>query len=401
MQTQPTKDAWDLLAERTQRASRLLGSTTWNDIRIVSSRNRVTLKPGLSRLIGLSLFIAFGTLLIYLDITQSRHPFAGVLFGLLFIAAAFLLSNYIKHISWETGGSDILISYDLGPFHKKLKLSRNQLIARLDFCRQDIADTTVRKGAVTLCLERTDCSKPQVIIAISGKGTNLSKAFEKLNDFLSGQNTDSTLVEVTLAQGQQTLIPAYTDVDNSFRGQKSRNIVSLSNDMIILKRCWPDTIILSLGVGFAIFLLVGPYFLYKQEKVKDWSFWITEIIAPLMGLCLFVWYSHDLIQFYREWYLVADKKTDALMLSGVIPSISNPSMLCNLSAIGAFQLCSFISPGKNRDTTFYKLYAVLNNPLGTRLNMYCSTDREQISEQARLLAKFLNVPFYDHVLTSD
>jgi hypothetical protein len=401
MRRQPTKDAWDLLAEKTQRASQLLGNATWNDIRIVSGRNRVTLKPRLSQLIGFLFFVPLGTVIIYLSITQSRNPFVGILFGLLFIAVAFLLSNYIKHISWETGGNDILISYDLGPFYKKLKLSRGQLIARLDYCKQDMGRTNVRKGAVKLCLERTDCSKPQVIIAISGKGTNLNKAFEELNDFLSGQSTDSTLAEVTLAQGQQTLIPAYADVEGGFSGQKSREIVMSSDDMIILKRCWPDTIILSLGVGFAIFLLVGPYFLYKQEKVKDWSFWIIEIIVPLIGLCLFVWYSHDLIQFYRGWYLTADKKTDALMLSGVMPAISKPSILCNLSAIGAFQLCSFISHGKKYDTTFYKLHAVLNNPLGTRLTMYCSTDREQITEQAKLLAKFLNVPFYDHVLASD
>jgi hypothetical protein len=89
------------------------------------------------------------------------------------------------------------------------------------------------------------------------------------------------------------------------------------------------------------------------------------------------------------------------MLSGIMPAFGKSSMLCHLSAIGAFQLCSFISPGKNQDTTFYKLHAVLNNPLGTRLTMYSSTDREQISEQAKSLAKFLNVPFYDHVLASD
>jgi hypothetical protein len=401
MRRHPTKDAWDLLAERTQRASKLLGSTTWNDIRIVSGRNRVTVKPSVNQFMAFLLFAAIGFLFIYIDITQSRHPFAGILFGLFCVAFAFFNLSYIKHISWETGGNDILISYGLGPFHKKLKLDKRQLKARLDICSQDIRRTNVRKGAVTFCLERTDCSKPQVNIAISGKGTNLSKAFEKLNEFLGGQNTDAALVEITLAQGQQTLIPAYTDVERGFSGQKSREIVMSSDDMIIMKRCWPDTIILSLGVGFAIFLLVGPYFLYKQEKVKDWSFWIIEIISPLMGLCLFVWYSHDLIQFYRGWYLVADKKTDALMLSGVIPSISNPSILCSLSTIGAFQLCSFISHGKNYDTTFYKLHAVLNNPLGTRLTMYSSTDREKISEQARLLAKFLNVPFYDHVLASD
>jgi hypothetical protein len=401
MQRQPTKDAWDRLAERTQRASRLLGSATWNDIRIVSSRNRVTLKPSLSQLIGLSLFIAFGTLLIYLDITQSRHPFAGILFGLLFIAVAFLLSNYIKHISWETDGNDILISYDLGPFHKKLKLSRNQLIARLDFCRRDIADTTVRKGAITLCLERTDCPRQQVIIAISGKGINLNKAFEKLSDFLSGQSTNSTLAEVTLAQGQQTLIPAYTNVDNNFSGQKSREIVMFSDDMIILKRCWPDTIILFLGIGMGIFISTGTFFFNKPEAVKNVRFWIIEISAPLMGLCMFAWGLLTIIQFYRKWYLIANKQNDALILSGIMPAFGKSSMLCHLSAIGAFQLCSFISPGKNRDTTFYKLYAVLNNPLGTRLTMYSSMDKEHISEQAIQLAKFLNVPFYDHILASD
>ncbi len=401
MRTHSTKDAWDFLAERTQRAYKLLGSTTWNNIRVVSGPNRVTLKPSVNQLIGFLLFIAFGTSIIYLSITQSSNPLAGILFGLLFIATAFLLSNYIKHISWETGGNDILISYDLGPFYKKLKLDKGQLKARLDICSQDIGRTNVRKGAVTLCLERTDCSKQQIIIAISGKGTNLNKAFEKLNDFLSGQNTDSTLVEVTLAQGQQALIPAYTDVDNSFSGQKSRNIVMLSNDMIILKRCWPDTIIMSLGAGLGIFLSIGPYFVYEQETIRDWRFWITEIIIPFTGLCFFAGFLWTLIKFYRGWYLIANKKNDALILSGVIPTIGKSSTLCHLSAIGAFQLCSFISPGKRTDTTFYKLYAVLNNPLGARLTMYSSMDREQISEQAKLLAKFLNVPFYDHVLASD
>jgi hypothetical protein len=89
------------------------------------------------------------------------------------------------------------------------------------------------------------------------------------------------------------------------------------------------------------------------------------------------------------------------MLSGVMPAFGKSSMLCHLSAIGALQLCSFIIHGKSRDTTYYKLHAVLNNPLGTRLSVLCSADREQISEQAKLLSKFLNVPFYDHVLTSD
>jgi hypothetical protein len=401
MRTHSTKDAWDLLAERTQRASKLLGSTTWNDIRIVSGRNRVTLKPSVNRLIGFLLFIAFGIFIIYLSITQSDNPIAGILFGLLFIGTAFLLSNYVKHISWHTGGNDILISYDLGPFYKKLKLDRSQLIARLDYCKRDIEYTNVRKGAVTLCLERTDCSKQQVIIAISGNGTNLSKAFEKLNEFLGRQNTDSTLVEVTLAQGQQVLIPEYANIDNSFGGEKSRKIVLLSDDMMILKRYWPDTIIMLLGAGLMIFCSIGCCFAFKDEQIWSVRFWITEIIFPLFGLCLFIWYSRQLIQFYRGWYLIANKQNDDLLLSSVMPAIGKSSILCHLSEIGALQLCSFISHGKNQDTTYYKLHTVLNNPLGTRLTMYSSMDREQISEQAKSLAKFLNVPFYDHVLASD
>jgi hypothetical protein len=401
MRTHPTKDAWDLLAERTQRASRLLGSTTWNDIRIVSHYNHVTIKPPISQTIGFIFCIAFGVFIIYLDITESRHPFAGILFGLFCFAFALFNLRYIKHISWETGGNDILISFDLGPFHKKLKFSRSQLIAHLEYCKQDIEHTNVRKGAVTLCLERTDCSKQQVIIAISGKGTDLSKAFEKLDEFLDGQNTNSTLAEITLAQGQQTLIPAYTDVELGINGQKSREIVMSSDDMIILKRYWGDTIIMSLGAGLGLFFFIGTFFFYKQETVKDWSFWITIFIVPLVGLCFFAACLWTLIQFYRGWYLVADKKNDALILNGVMPAISKPSILCNLSAIGALQMCSFITHGKHRDTAFYKLHAVLNNPQGTRLTMYSSMDREQISEQAKTLAKFLNVPFYDHVLASD
>ena len=89
------------------------------------------------------------------------------------------------------------------------------------------------------------------------------------------------------------------------------------------------------------------------------------------------------------------------MLGGVVPAFGKSSMLCHLSEIGALQLCSFISHGKNQDTTLYKLHIVLNNPLGKRLNLYSNTDREQISEQAKTFAKFLNVPFYDHVLASD
>jgi hypothetical protein len=401
MQTQPTKDAWDLLAERTQRASQLFGNATWNDIRIVSGRNRVILKPRLSQLIGLLFFILLGTVIIYLGITQSRNPSAVILFGLLCFAVAFLSLTYIKHISWDTGGNDILISYDLGPFHKKLNLDRSQLIARLDYCKQDIEHTNVRKGAVTLCLERTDCPKQEVIIAISGKGTNLSKAFEKLDEFLDGQNTDATLVEITLAQGQQILIPAYTDVELGINGQKSREIVMSSDDMIILKRYWPDTIIMFMGAGLGIFFVVAPYFIYKQETVKDWRFWIIEITAPLVGLCFGAACLWTLIKFYRGWYLIANKHNDALMLRSVTPAFGKSSMLCKLSAIGAFQLCSFISLGKKQDTTFYKLHAVLNDPPSARLTLYSSTDREQISEQAKSLAMFLNVPFYDHVLASD
>ena len=392
-----TQDQWDYLAKKTQHASRLLGSKTWQDVRLKASYNRIRLKPDWGRLVFATICLVMGAFFILFALVAKEHslpPFIlAMTFALILFIGVFLSPHFIKNICWDIYGYEIKITYGYSFIRRTLYVKRDCLKVSFAVCDKDVRGTNIRKGFSMLSLERTDEIRPELLIAVSVRKSSLNLAFQKLSEFLKCEGTDATLIEVELLGGGTITIPKTALADNAHITADSKILDFPDDNLAIYTR--------KRGVGFlyffatlgALLIGLGCLFLTKNHFLVRIPFILFAVGFCFMSGCAF-------FSFFKTRYTVADKLNDSLTVKASMRPSCKERLLCRLSEIGAIQMCrygSVIPTGKStRDITVYELNVILKESGTKRLNLHRSFSESQLRNDAFRFAEFLGVPLLDH-----
>jgi len=153
-------------------------------------------------------------------------------------------------------------------------------------------------------------------------------------------------------------------------------------------------VLIAFGIGCWVFGGITSYQMY-------WPEWLWLSIAPILllspaGLVLIVWGVAGLMGKIDDGCVVLDRRRGVIaMQPHKTDRVAADDM--RIRNVAAVQLCSAIIHGvEGEQTTFFALNLVLRKPAGERVRILSRTREAIIRADAKQLAKFLDVPLWDH-----
>lgn len=140
-------------------------------------------------------------------------------------------------------------------------------------------------------------------------------------------------------------------------------------------------------VGSPLFLIYGGFLEAFGGGVLAWI--IPSELIPMTAVILFV------VAYFRARPLVFDRSQGSLWRRGKTDPVFGDYAL--LRDVEGLQICSkTVSGSEGGSWTALELNVVMKRPLRARVPVICHGNRAALFEDARKLAKFLNVPLVDH-----
>jgi hypothetical protein len=397
-ETNNTQDKWDYVAERTQRASRWLGSTSWRDVRLTSTGGRTQLRPSNPTILFALWIVAillcglFAALTLIID-----GPIVVVVIfigaGLFLLICLHRLPRFIKSITWDSYRPEVKITYGRPFVRQTLSADPRHLEVRLDICDEYVPHTNIRRGSAVLALRRIDVDRPELIIAVTTVKSSANKAYRKLSEFLKTENIDRTLAEVELSNGELIKVPK-TALADSLDNKAEQKILNFPDDnLAVYKRDWRIAYIYGIGILLSTILCLASLLLIEEHI-------LVRIPFAMFGAGFCVLCANSFYWFCKTRYTIADKSDDSLSLKASMAGSYKGKLLCKLSDIGAVQICQygshFSTYNVTQDVTVYELNAILKKSKAKRINVHRSMSERQLHQDAIAFAEFLGVQLLDH-----
>jgi len=403
-----TKAEWDQICERTHSSWRIFGPPVLNRVSIRSLPNMVTLKPRISErwlILILPIFIVpIVWAICYLASSKSTKPSLAIT-GILTPCIMVFLYNkatFIKKATWEPLGQDLKVFYGSLFSTKVLAVPREELECRMRFKRGYIKGEKYETSSTVLGLRKLNEPESKLLVLASSDRRHLLPAFEAISEFLKGQATDETLVDIRLPTGNTITISKAPVGRCKVAGSDELHMSSISHGKVIFRRRLNEMILPPVILVLIITICSLPILL-KDVIVEDSGEVGSFGLILICGTCA-VFFGAIGIYFFirngRNWSLISDRAKDCIAIKPAADFFGREKTLCKISEVIAIQLCSEITTGsRGEDATiedYRELNLVLMNPLGERINIIRSTKFREVPNYARRFADFLGVPLLDH-----
>jgi len=345
---------------------------------------------------GFGAFFLFGAFYSFGEYTFSKFvSFGAFAIGVLILLLVLKFLSMAEKISLCLNTPTIVIRYGCLPFPKKLSIDKSQVELKIYRCQAQQATEEIGPGNTILSLFSKNKSDAEFIVIVAPRTELLNPIYEKLKEYLEQTDSDATLQELELPEGE--IIRYSTTVLRGKLEQTQKDFLILSEDLAVFKRRKTHFILWITSILMGILFLSSPFCI--AEELTD-AFFISLLTTPLGGFCL-VTGLYFLIKVWHTWYLVVDKKDNGLWYKSLLGSSAYSKKIRNLSEIVAVQVCfvwtDIASGTPITEEAVYELNVIGKKKNDDRNNICSHTNGEKIINDAARFAEFLGVPLINNI----